>query len=166
MIFLTINTKKEPHNNSACYQKPCFSYLIKPPWKKKKDKMYKILMTWGSILLLSLSLSLRPFEELTVYRITKSKEEQVKLDRNALSCRVIRACLWRNFFCLLPCSLLLAGKSSTVAPHPQMSGRIGERASMSVCLGLCFEETMCFSLSFSLFFYGQLLAPGIIMERI
>ncbi len=35
----------------------CLSYLIKPPWKKKKEKMYKILMTWGSILLLSLSLS-------------------------------------------------------------------------------------------------------------
>jgi len=43
--------------------------------------------------LLSLSLSLSSFEELTLYRITKSKEEQVKVDRIALSCRVIQACL-------------------------------------------------------------------------
>lgn len=123
----------------------CLSYLIKPPWKKKKDKTYKILMTWGSILLLSLSLSLSPFEELKLYRITKSKEEQVKLDRNALSCRVIQACLWGNFFWLLPCSLLLTGKSSTVSPSPpQMSVRIGESASMSMCLGLCLKRLCAF----------------------
>lgn len=75
------------------------SYLINPPWKKKKDNTYKILMTWGSILLLSPSL---------LDRLKKLQSTELPNPKKSLENSTGTHCLaewskpvWVNF-CLLP----------------------------------------------------------------
>ncbi len=76
-------------------------HLIKPPWKKQKDKTYRIRMTCGSILWLKISPQSRwiTCRKIIFREISKSTEQLVRLGwrRKASSLSVIQARLWGNF---------------------------------------------------------------------
>ncbi len=75
-------------------------HLIKPPWKKKKDRTYRIRMTCGSILWLKISPQSRWITcGKLISEISKSTEQLVRVGyrRKASSLSAIRARLWGNF---------------------------------------------------------------------
>lgn len=73
-----MRTKIKSHRrrkNNRCFNAP---HLIKPPWKKQKDKTYSIRMTCGSILWLEISPHARWITCRLIVGISKSTEKLVR----------------------------------------------------------------------------------------
>lgn len=114
-------------------------HLIKPPWKKQKDKTYRIRMTCGSILCFQISPQSRWITcRKLISEISKSTEQLVRLG-------------WRRrkASSLSQWSKLVFGETS---PPPTKSRGLhtstqqalrfraaGQRWSVSLCVGACVE---------------------------